>query len=161
MPESSPPSLQKSPRDVLPLRPSPLLCAFFLGLGAAAGACCIFLLPAGGIGGALRWLCAVAAAAYGAQLAAEHGLRLGPRALAAVALLPEDRLRMVLGGGEVTDVTADSAEVHGVAPALLSFSWHGAGGRRRCAVIPADAMEREHHRLLRAALVRWGGGINR
>jgi len=28
-------------------------------------------------------------------------------------------------------------------------------------VIPADAMEREHHRLLRAALVRWGGGINR
>lgn len=156
MPESSPPSSQKSPRDILPLRPSPLLCAFFLGLGAAAGACCIFLLPAGGLGGALRWVCAVAAAAYGAQLAMEHGLRLGPRALAAVAPLPDERLHLVLGRGQVT---ADIAEVHGVAPALLSFSWR-ADGRRRCAVIPADAMAPEHHRLLRAALVRWSG-LNR
>lgn len=68
---------------------------------------------------------------------------------------------MVLGGGEVADVTVDTAEVHGVTPALLSFSWRGAGGRRRCAVIPADAMEGEHHRLLRAALVRWNHGFNR
>lgn len=157
MPASSPPSSEKSPRNMLPLRPSPLLCAFFLGLGAAAGACCIFLLPAHGIGGALRWFCALAAAVYGVQLAAEHGLRLGPRALAAVAPLPDERLHLVLGNG---GVTADIDEVHGVAPALLSFSWR-AHGRRRCAVIPADAMESEHHRLLRAALVRWSDRLNR